>query len=606
MCGIIGYIGKNNAINVLISGLKSLEYRGYDSSGIAYYQNNKINIIKSTGKVSELENKINNKMLSNVGIGHTRWATHGKPNEINAHPHHIGKTTIVHNGIIENYVELKKELSLKYHFISETDTEVAAAIIDYYKEIKKDNLKALKTVMDKIIGSYAIAIIFDDEPETIYAIRKDSPMIIANKDNESFIASDIAAILNYTNEYYLLDEGEIAKLNKNGLTIYNNNLEKINKKINIYSGTINDIMKNGYDHFMLKEIYDEVTVYENILKTYFPNYQIEDLEKSFPNFSKYERIRIIGCGSAYHAGMVAKNIFENIANMETIVEMASEYRYKKIFPNPKELVILISQSGETADTLEALRIAKKNHFDTLGIVNVISSSIARESDNLIYCLAGCEIAVATTKAYAAQVLILNLIAILFAYQKKIIDKETANNYLLDIKKLIKKTKDILKNTEKYQELAKKIYQNDTIFFIGREIDYAICMEASLKMKEISYIHSEAYPAGELKHGTISLIENNTPVIGIITKEDIATKTISNLKETKARGAKIYIITTNNIYQKYLKDDFYDDIIIIGDINPLLQNLLIITPLQLLSYYVAKLRGENIDKPRNLAKSVTVE
>ena len=606
MCGIIGYIGKNNAINVLISGLKSLEYRGYDSSGIAYYQNNKINIIKSTGKVSELENKINNKMLSNVGIGHTRWATHGKPNEINAHPHHIGKTTIVHNGIIENYVELKKELSLKYHFISETDTEVAAAIIDYYKEIKKDNLKALKTVMDKIIGSYAIAIIFDDEPETIYAIRKDSPMIIANKDNESFIASDIAAILNYTNEYYLLDEGEIAKLNKNGLTIYNNNLEKINKKINIYSGTINDIMKNGYDHFMLKEIYDEVTVYENILKTYFPNYQIEDLEKSFPNFSKYERIRIIGCGSAYHAGMVAKNIFENISNMETIVEMASEYRYKKIFPNPKELVILISQSGETADTLEALRIAKKNHFDTLGIVNVISSSIARESDNLIYCLAGCEIAVATTKAYAAQVLILNLIAILFAYQKKIIDKETANNYLLDIKKLIKKTKDILKNTEKYQELAKKIYQNDTIFFIGREIDYAICMEASLKMKEISYIHSEAYPAGELKHGTISLIENNTPVIGIITKEDIATKTISNLKETKARGAKIYIITTNNIYQKYLKDDFYDDIIITGDINPLLQNLLIITPLQLLSYYVAKLRGENIDKPRNLAKSVTVE
>lgn len=605
MCGIIGYVGKNNCLNVLINGLKALEYRGYDSSGIAYNQNNKINIIKSTGKVQELEKKIDKNILSDVGIGHTRWATHGVPNEINAHPHHQGKTTIVHNGIIENYIELKKELSKYYNFQSETDTEVAAALIDYLSK-DNDKLTALKKAMTKIIGSYAIAIIFDDEKETIYAIRKDSPMIIANKGSESFIASDIAAILNYTNNYYLLDEGEIAKLTKDKLTIYNNDLQEITKDLNKYQGNINDVMKNGYDHFMLKEIHDEITVYKNIVNSYFPNYNITELVNNFPNFSKYEKIKIIGCGSAYHAGMVAKSLFENIANIETTVEMASEYRYEKIFSNNKELVILISQSGETADTLEALRIAKKNNIDTLAIVNVNSSSIARESDMVIYCLAGCEIAVATTKAYLAQVLILSLISLVSAYNKHLINHEEANNYLLDIKKLINDTKDILSKKETYQILAQKLYRNESMFFIGRGIDYALCMEASLKMKEISYIHSEAYPAGELKHGTISLIEENTPVIGIITRDDIALKTISNLKETKARGSKIIIITTNNIYKKYLKDKFYEEIIIINDINPLLQSLITITPIQLLSYYVAKQKGEDIDKPRNLAKSVTVE
>ena len=605
MCGIIGYIGKNNCINVLINGLKALEYRGYDSSGIAYNQNNKIKIIKSTGKVQELENKIDKNILSDIGIGHTRWATHGIPNEINAHPHHQGKTTLVHNGIIENYIELKKELSKYYDFKSETDTEVAAALIDY---LTKDNEKivALKKAMEKIIGSYALAIIFDDEPETIYAIRKDSPMIIASKNNESFIASDIAAILNYTNEYYLLDEGEIAKLTKDKLTIYNNNLEEITKKINTYNGNINDVMKNGYEHFMLKEIHDEISVYQNIINSYFPNYDIDELAKNFPNLSKYEKIKIIGCGSAYHAGMVAKSLLENYANVETTVEMASEYRYEKIFPNDKELVILISQSGETADTLEALRIAKKNKIDTLAIVNVNESSIARESKMVIYCLAGCEIAVATTKAYLAQVLILSLITLVLSYNKKNISKDKANNYLSEIKALIDTTQEVLDNKEKYQNLAKKLYQNNYMFFIGRGIDYSLCMEASLKMKEISYIHSEAYPAGELKHGTISLIEEKTPVIGIITNDNIALKSISNLKETKARGSYIIVVTTKNIYQEYLKDHFYDEIIIIKNLNPLFQSLITITPLQLLSYYVAKLRGEDIDKPRNLAKSVTVE
>ena len=605
MCGIIGYVGERKCINILLDGLKALEYRGYDSSGIAYNENNEIKIIKSTGKVQELENKIEKNLPSYIGIGHTRWATHGIPNEINAHPHHQGKTTLVHNGIIENYVELKKELSSYYNFKSETDTEVAAALIDYLAK-NNSKLEALKKAMTKIIGSYALAIIFDDEPETIYAIRKDSPMIIAQKNNDSFVASDIAAILKYTNEYYILNEGEIAKLTKEKLTIFNNNLQEITKDLKIYQGNINDIMKNGFDHFMLKEIYDETSVYQNIINTYFPNYDIKELINNFPNLSKYEKIKIIGCGSAYHAGMVAKSTLEDFANIETTVEMASEYRYKKIFPNSKELVILISQSGETADTLEALRIAKKNNIDTLAIVNVNSSSIARESDMVIYCLAGCEIAVATTKAYLAQVLILSLITLTISYNKKIITNEEANKYLFNIKNLISDTKKILDNKEEYQKLASKIYKNNCMFFIGREIDYAICMEASLKMKEISYIHSEAYPAGELKHGTISLIEENTPVIGIITQEEIAQKTISNLKETKARGSKIIIITTQNIYDKYLNDHFYEEIINNKDINILLQSLVTVTPLQLLSYYVAKLRGEDIDKPRNLAKSVTVE
>ena len=605
MCGIIGYVGKNNDTKILINGLKSLEYRGYDSSGIAYNQNNKINIIKSIGKVKELEKKIPENIKTNIGIGHTRWATHGIVNEINAHPHHIGKTTLVHNGIIENYTELKKELQKFYQFQSDTDTEIAAAVIDYYAKTN-NKLEAIKKATKKFIGSYAFAIIFDDEPDTIYATRKDSPLIVANTKNEFFIASDIAAILNYTNHYYILEQGEIAKLTNQNLTIYNNDLKIINKKINTYKGTINDVMKNGYQHFMLKEIHDEINVYQNIIKKYLPNYQIDDLIKNFPTFHKYKKIKIIGCGSAYHAGMLSKSIFENLANIETSVEMASEYRYEKIIPSKNELVILISQSGETADTLEALRITKKNNIDTLGIVNVISSSIARESKKVIYCQAGCEIAVATTKAYLAQVLILILLAILLSYNKKIITKEEANQYLKDIKKIITNTKTILNKKEDFELLAKKIYKNNTIFFIGRGIDYAISMEASLKMKEISYIHSESYPAGELKHGTISLIEKDTPVFGIITKKDIALKTISNLKETKTRKAKIYIITTESIYKEYLKDSFYDEIIIIKDINPLFQSLTTITSLQLLAYYVAKLRKTDIDKPRNLAKSVTVE
>ena len=606
MCGIIGYVGKQDAKEVLISGLKALEYRGYDSSGIAFNVKGKIKIIKKEGKVLNLEKAIDKNDTTFEGIGHTRWATHGIPNEINAHPHHVGNVTIVHNGIIENYIELKNNLKKKYSFQSETDTEVACALIDSLYQENKDKLVALKKTTEIITGSYAFGIIFDDEPDTIYAIRKDSPLVLAEKENNFFIASDIAAILPYTNHYYLLKEGEIAKLNHDGLYFYNDDLSIIKKDENIYEGTLDDVMKNGYDHFMLKEINDETKVYQNIINSYLPNLDITDLEKHFGSFKKYDHITIIGCGSAYHAGLVAKNYFENYANIPTDVELASEYRYKKIFSNRKELVILISQSGETADTLEALRKAKENNMDTLGIINVLSSSIARESDKVIYILAGVEIAVATTKAYLAQVLILSLLALLMSYEKGLTTKEEANKHLKDLKKVIDITKLIVNDNQKYQLIAKKIYNEKDMFFIGRGIDYALCMEASLKMKEISYIHSEAYAAGELKHGTISLIEDNTVVIGIVTDKNIASKTISNLKETKARGSNIILVTTNEIYEEIKTDKFYNEIILIDNVTPLFQSLIITTPLQLLSYYVALYKGENIDQPRNLAKSVTVE
>ena len=606
MCGIVGYVGKSDAKEILISGLKALEYRGYDSSGIAYNANNKINIIKCEGKVSRLEEKINKNIQTNVGIGHTRWATHGAPTEVNAHPHKVGKTTLVHNGIIEDYVKLRKELSSIYEFKSDTDTEVAGALIDYLYNKEKDKLKALKKFMETVKGSYALAIMFDDELDSIYAIRKNSPLVLAETSSDRFIASDIAAILKYTNKYYLLDQGEIAKINHEALTIYNNHLEIIKKELHTYEGTQNDVMKNGFPHFMLKEIHDETTVYQNIINKYLPNYDILELEKSFGDFKKYQKINIIGCGSAYHAGLVSKYLFENYADVKTDVLMASEYRYQKIFYEKNELAIVISQSGETADTLEALKKAKENKCDTLGIINVLSSSIARESDKVIYCLAGCEIAVATTKAYLAQVLILNLISLLMTYQKGLITKDKANEYLKDLKNIINSTQKVLDQKETYHEMAKKIYQNEYMFFIGRCEDFALCMEGSLKMKEISYIHSESYAAGELKHGTISLIEKNTPVIGILTDESIADKTISNLKETKARGAKIIIVTNEKIYHKNEHDKFFDEKIIVDNANIFFQPLLIMTPIQLLAYYVAREKGENIDQPRNLAKSVTVE
>ena len=607
MCGIIGYVGKNkNALHVLIAGLKALEYRGYDSAGIAFVNDNNIEIIKSEGKIKNLESKIDKNYNSNIGIGHTRWATHGCPETINSHPHRVGNVTIVHNGIIENYEQLKNELEKEgYKFISETDTEVACALIDFFYKETKNKLSALQKASSKMKGSFAFGIIFDDDLDNIYAMRRDSPLIIAVGDKENFIASDVPAILEYTNKYILLDKNEYAVINDNEIKIYDDNFNILNKEILTYDGTKEVAMKNGYEHFMLKEINDEPKV---ILDTYmqFVQNDLKDILSNMPDLSKYDKFDIVACGSAYHAGLVGKSLIEEYANVPVNVELASEYRYKKNFNNNKTLTILISQSGETADTLAALRKAKEKNIDTLGIINVVGSSIAREADKVIYIKAGAEISVATTKAYQAQVLILALIAINKGVVDCSISLEDAINYLNELEEIPKKIENLISNIEEYKMVAQTIYKKEHLFFLGRGIDYALSMEGSLKLKEISYIHSEAYAAGELKHGTISLIEEGTSVIAIVTDEKIDEKTVSNIKEVKARGADVTLITTKKLYKKYENSNFYDRKIVIPMSNVLFQELLTIVPLQLIAYETAKLRGESIDQPRNLAKSVTVE
>lgn len=607
MCGIVGYVSKKqNAVQVLIEGLKSLEYRGYDSAGIAFNNNGKMKIVKVKGKVNVLNEKVKN-LKGNVGIGHTRWATHGAPNEINAHPHKVGNVTIVHNGIIENYKEIKKELEKEgIKFKSETDTEVVAGLISFIYKNNENKLETLKEVSLKIKGSFALGIIFDDETETIYALRKDSPLIIALGENENYIASDVPAILSFTNKFILLEKDEIAKITYKKINIYNKKLSEITKPVLTYEGTKESVMKNGFDHFMLKEIYDEPKVIENILQSYCFDYNVKTLENKFGSFLKYNKINIVACGSAMHAGLVGKSIIENEANVPVEVFLASEYRYNKVFNDKKTLTILISQSGETADTLAALRKAKKDGSDTLGIINVVGSSIARESGRVIYIKAGSEIAVATTKAYQAQVFILMLLSILISYQKGNITLEKANKLLKEFKKFPKEIETIINDRDNYLKIAERIYKQEDIFFIGRKVDYSLCQEGSLKLKEISYIHSEAYAAGELKHGTISLVKENTPVIGVITDKLIDEKTVSNIKETVARGADVLIVTTDELYDKYKTDKFYSNIVIIPKTNVYKRPILAIIPLQLIAYEVAKLRGESIDQPRNLAKSVTVE
>ncbi len=597
MCGIVGYSGKNNkSIPVIISGLESLEYRGYDSAGIAYVNNNKINIIKEQGKIINLKNKLDMNIESNLGIGHTRWATHGKPTKENSHPHKVGKITLVHNGIIENYIDLKKELKEKgYDFKSDTDTEVAGALIDslYNGNIIETINKAIK----KMRGSFAFGILVEGNNK-LYATRLTSPLIIAKGENENYIASDVPAILKYTNKYILLNDYDIAEISWDKITIYNN-LKIVKRDLLTFEGNMEMGMKNGYDHFMLKEIHEQDKVIKNTIGYYF-NGTIESLNKNFPDLTRYNKIDIVACGSAYHTGLVGKNLIEKYANIPVNCEIASEYRYKKSFYDKKTLVILVSQSGETADTLAALRKAKEDGIDTLAIVNVVGSSIAREAKYVLYIKAGCEIAVATTKAYTAQISIFSLIAIYLAYNNKALKNKDLKEIIDEINNL----PDIIKKTlqdEKYIEIANKIYKRNDIFFIGRGIDYALSMEGSLKLKEISYINSVAYAAGELKHGTISLIDKGTPVIAISTDKDLKEKTISNIKEVKARDAYTVFVTN-----EFIESDFYDDIIIVEKIHELLQPIITIIPLQLLSYEVAKLNGCDIDKPRNLAKSVTVE
>lgn len=606
MCGIVGYTGNKNSIKVLIKGLKNLEYRGYDSSGIAFIEKDKIKILKQEGKIKNLEKLITDDDNSNIGIGHTRWATHGQASKTNAHPHRVGHTTLVHNGIIENYIKLKEKLIKQgYTFKTDTDTEVACALIDSLYKETKNKLLTLKKANEKIIGSYAFAIIFDDDKENIYVMRKDSPLIIALGEGENFIASDVPAILEFANKYQLLEKDEYGVINKNKVIIYNNDLKEIKKEIKTYEESLEAAQKNGYEHFMLKEINDEPTTLTATYEQFFKQ-DINELLKNMPDFSKYKDIDIIGCGSAYHAGLVGKKLIETYADIKVNTYLASEYRYEKNFSTKDTLTILISQSGETADTLAALRKAKERGIDTLGIINTVGSSIAREASQVFYIKVGCEISVATTKAYQAQVLILELLALSLAVRKNKITKDEANKILQSIKQIPQEITKEIQNKQAYDNIAKKIYAKEDIFFLGRGIDYSLCMEASLKLKEISYIHSEAYAAGELKHGTISLIEQNTPVIGLVTDKNLAMKTISNIKETKARGSFVVLVTLDSIYEDYKNDDFYDEIITLKDLNDFTSPLLAMTIFQLLSYEVAYLKGEEIDKPRNLAKSVTVE
>lgn len=606
MCGIVGYAGYRNSIDVLLKGLSNLEYRGYDSAGIAYFKNNNIEIVKKEGKLKNLKEELKNKEIHSIGIGHTRWATHGAATSTNAHPHRVGEVTLVHNGIIENYVKLREKLTKQgYSFKTSTDTEVACCLFDSIYKKCKDKLLCMKKVSEKVKGSYAFAVLFDDDIDNIYVMRCDSPLIVALGNKENFIASDVPAILEFTNKYILIDKDEYGIVNKDKVTIYNKDLKEITKEILTYDGTIESAKKNGFEHFMIKEINDEPSTLTYTYEQFFKN-NIKELMKNMPDFSKYKNIDIIGCGSAYHAGLIGKSFLEEYAEIPTSVYLASEYRYSKTFSDNKTLTILISQSGETADTLAALRKAKQNNIDTLGIINTVGSSIAREALNVFYIKVGCEVSVATTKAYSAQVLILMLIALSIASKKGTINEETANKYLNDIKKIPSLITKEINNKDTYYKIANLIYNKNDVFFLGRGIDYYLCMEASLKLKEISYIHSESYAAGELKHGTISLISEGTPVIGLVTNHDLAMKSISNIKEVKARGAFVIFVTLDSIYEEYKNDDFYDEVITVEDISSFTSPLLVMTIFQLFAYKVAYLRGEAIDKPRNLAKSVTVE
>ena len=612
MCGIVGFTGVQQAAPILLDGLSKLEYRGYDSAGIAVRNGeNETEVVKAKGRLKSLAEKTDNgtAVIGSCGIGHTRWATHGEPSESNAHPHKSddGNVVAVHNGIIENYLELKEKLTRKgYVFYSETDTEVAVKLIDYYyKKYEGTPIDAINHAMVRIRGSYALAVMFKDYPEEIYVSRKDSPMILGIEDGESYIASDVPAILKYTRNVYYIGNMELACVRKGEITFYNLDGEEIEKELKTIKWDAEAAEKAGFEHFMMKEIHEQPKVVGDTLNSVLKDgqFDLSSVGLSEEEIKDISQIYIVACGSAYHVGIAAQYVIEDLAKIPVRVELGSEFRYRNPLLDPKGLVIVISQSGETADSLAALRESKEKGIRTMAIVNVVGSSIAREADSVFYTLAGPEIAVATTKAYSTQLMATYILALQFAKVRGEISDETYKNMIAELQTIPDKIAKILDDKERIQWFASKQANAHDVFFVGRGIDYAICMEGSLKMKEISYIHSEAYAAGELKHGTISLIEDDILVVGVLTQPDLYEKTISNMVECRSRGAYLMGLTT---FGQYNIEDSTDFAVYIPKIDPHFATSRAVIPLQLLGYYISVAKGLDVDKPRNLAKSVTVE
>lgn len=610
MCGIIGYTGSAEAVPILLNGLSTLEYRGYDSAGIAV-QKNGIQVVKAKGRLSLLEEKLKNHAeltAAHCGIGHTRWATHGEPSDRNSHPHATENLALVHNGIIENYAEIAAFLAEKgYTFISETDTETAAKLVDYYYTLTHDAKKAIFRSVEQLRGSYAFGVIFKDLPDVIFAIRKDSPLVVATTKDGGVIASDVPAILAHTKDYYRLDEGVLAVLTPGEVHFYTHDGKETGQKTEHVDWNVEEAQKGGYPHFMIKEIFEEPDAIrrtvEPRLRDGLPYFEVPALDSA--DIGRFTAIHIVACGTAMHAGLIGKNIIERLARVPVNVEVASEFRYRDPILGKNDLVILLSQSGETADTLAALRHAKTNGVYTLAIVNVIGSSVAREADSVLYTWAGPEIAVASTKAYSVQCALLYLFAMKLATVRGQMSESAVRDVcaklLCAVPEAIAKT---LEMSEEIRSFAAKVKDAEHLFYIGRKIDWDLCTEGSLKLKEISYIHSEAYAAGELKHGTISLIVEGTPVVAVTTASDVCEKTISGIREVKSRGAWVLSVTTKEIADRFPIP--CDAQIVLPEIDELLAPFPAVTVLQLLAYHVSALKGLDVDKPRNLAKSVTVE
>ena len=616
MCGIVGYIGNQKAAPILLAGLTKLEYRGYDSAGIAVMENGKIEVQKDKGRVSNLYKikEIEN-LQGTIGIAHTRWATHGIPSKENAHPHtdNTKKFAVVHNGIIENYVELRKELEKEgYSFYSQTDTEVIPNLIQYFydKDDKNDELKivrAVKNTTEKLIGSYAIEVLCNESPDIMVVVRKDSPLVIGKGNNENYIASDIPAILSYTKDFYLLENLEFAMLSRDSVRFFDKDLKEFNKKSDTITWNAMAADKNGYEDYMLKEIYEQPTAIRETIGTRVNEgiCKFDELNFTKEYLSSLKQIYIVACGTAMHAGLAVKSTIERMSKIHTQVDIASEFRYRDPLVDEKTLCIFITQSGETADTIAALKLCKEKGAKTLAVTNVIGSSITREADYSIYTHAGPEIAVASTKAYTSQITLLVLLAMYFAQILNTINKEELDSIIKEMLVLPNKVEKVLKSTEQIKDIAKHMFKEKDVFYLGRGIDYTTAQEASLKVKEISYIHSESYAAGELKHGTIALIEKGVNVIGIMTDTNLVKKTVSNMEEIITRGAITTVVLSEEV-AKDLNTDIFTNVIVVPDTEIYLSPIITVVPLQLLAYYISKEKGLDVDKPRNLAKSVTVE